>query len=289
MYDVIIIGAGPAGISASLYCKRAGMNTLVFYNGISELQKAHKIENYYGFTNGINGEELYSIGIEQAINLGVEVIKKEIINIELSKNLCFKVKTIEDSFETRAIIIATGNKRRTSNIKGIKEFEGKGVSYCAICDGFFYKNKNVVVIGNGEFAINEANDLQNIVNSIEILTNGQDKPNTDKYEFDTRTIKEIHGDKKVNIIEFEDGTKKEVDGIFIAEGIAGGLDFAKKIGIITNDNNIVVNENMQTNINGIFACGDIVGGMLQINKAVYEGARAGIEATKYVKNLNINL
>ena len=147
MYDIIIIGAGPAGISASLYAKRAGTNVLVLYNENTSLSKAEKIENYYGFPGGITGEDLYENGIKQAKELGVEIKKKEVIQIENLGNT-FNVKTEEEIYETKAIILSTGNKKVRPNIKGIKEFEGKGVSYCAICDAFFYRNKNVAVIGN---------------------------------------------------------------------------------------------------------------------------------------------
>jgi len=286
MYDIIVIGAGPAGISASLYAKRAGMNVLVLYHGISELQKAHKIDNYYGFIEGIAGEELYKNGIKQAQNLGVEVLEKEITNIEIKDNLCYNVKAIDQNFEAKSVIIATGNKKVRPNIKGIAELEGKGISYCAICDGFFYRNKNVAIIGNGEFALSEAEDLENVVNSIIVLTNGKEAPATNKYKVDTRKIKQIHGEQKVNFVEFEDGEKIDIDGIFIAEGIAGGGSFAKKLGIITKGDNIQVNENMETNIPGIFACGNLTGGLLQVNKAVYEGAKAGLQAVNYIKQNN---
>lgn len=300
MYDIIIIGAGPAGISASLYAKRAGMNVLVLYHGTSELEKAHKIDNYYGFADGISGKELFDNGIKQAQNLGVEVLEKEITNIEMSVNegqqVIYNVKAIDQTFEAKAVIIATGNKKVRPNIPGIVEFEGKGISYCAICDGFFYRNKNVAVIGNGEFALSEAEDLENVVNSITILTNGEAnvesgceerfKGLSDKYKVDTRKIKQIIGEQKVKAIEFENGDILEIDGIFVAEGIAGGGSFAKKLGIITkgdNGDNLEVNENMETNIKGIFACGNLTGGLLQVNKAVYEGAKAGLQAVKFVK------
>lgn len=233
MYDIIIIGSGPAGISAALYAKRTGANVLVLYYGTAELEKASKIDNYYGFTNGITGEDLYKNGIMQAKNIGVEVLEREIIDIEIGENSCYKVISPKESFETKSIIIATGNKRIKPNIKGINELEGKGISYCAICDGFFYRNKNVAVIGNGEFAVNEANTLKNVVNTIKILTNGMPKPEVVEYEVDTRKIKEIHGQEKVENIEFEDGETLEVDGIFIAEGIAGRNKLCKK----TWDNN----------------------------------------------------
>ena len=285
MYDAIIVGAGPAGISASLYIKRANLKVLVLYYGESELEKAHKIDNYYGFKNGITGKDLYEAGVEQAKNLGIEVRKEEIINIEMTDDLKFVVKTTEGDYDGKTVIIATGNKKERPNIKGIEDFEGKGISYCAICDGFFYRGKNVVVIGDGNYAIHEANDLAGIAENIKILTNGNGKPNTDKFEIDDRKIKQIHGEKKVSSIEFEDGKFLNIDGIFIAQGIAGGNDFAKKLGIILNKNNIVVNENMETNVKGIFACGNLTGGLLQVNKAVYEGAKAGLQAVQFIRNI----
>ena len=168
MYDVIVIGAGPAGISASLYVKRANKNVLVIYNGESNLEKAEKIDNYYGFENGISGKELYNIGIKQAQNLGIDVVCEEVLNIEYNMD-SFTIKTVDNVYEAASCIIATGNKKLRPNIKGIMEFEGKGISYCAICDGFFYKGKNVVVIGNGKFAISEAKDLENIAGNVKIL------------------------------------------------------------------------------------------------------------------------
>lgn len=286
IYDVIIVGAGPAGISASLYAKRANMNVLVLYHGISQLEKAHKIDNYYGFVNGIIGEELYKNGIEQAKKLGVEVIEKEITDIEMQSDHLFNVKSSEEIFQGKTVIIATGNKKLKPNINGIDKFDGKGISYCAICDGFFYRNKNVVVIGNGDFAVSEANDLENVVANLKILTNGLEAPKTDKYEIDTRKIKEIKGEEKVSSIEFEDGENINVDGIFIAQGTAGGSDFAKKLGIVTQNDNIAINENMETNVKGIYACGNLTGGLLQVNKAIYEGAKAGLQAVSYVKENN---
>ncbi len=283
MHDIIIIGAGPAGVSSGLYAKRAGANVLILYYGESNLEKATKIENYYGFINGIDGKKLYNNGLEQAKNLGIEVKNEEVLNIK-KINEQFIVKTENKEYTAKSVIIATGNKKLRPNIKGVTQFEGKGISYCAICDGFFYRNKNVVVIGNGKFAISEANDLKNIVNNVKILTNGLEMENTSEFEIVTQKIKEIHGDERVKKIEFEDGNTIDVDGIFIALGQAGGSDFAKKIGLMLNKDNIIVDENMKTNIDGLYSCGDATGGLLQVCKAVYDGAKAGLSAVKYVKN-----
>ena len=285
-YDVIIIGAGPSGISASLYTKRANKKTLVLYKDKSGLEKAHKIENYYGFEDGINGEELYNIGIKQAENLGVDVKKEEAIKIEINyedaNEYRFLVTTSNDVYKSKTVILATGNKKNKPKIKGIEKFEGKGISYCATCDGFFYRNKDVAVIGSGDYAISETNDLINVVKDVTILTNGKKAPDfrADNVKIETRGIKEIKGDSKVEEVELDDGTNLKVDGVFVAQGVAGSSDFAKKLGALTNKDNIVVNENMETNVEGLFACGDCTGGLLQVSKAVYEGAVAGLAAIK---------
>lgn len=284
MYDVIILGAGPAGVSASLYCKRSNKNVLIIYNDSSELLKAQKIDNYYGFENGISGKDLYETGIKQSQNLGVEIIKQEVIKIEM-ENGYFNVITEKNSYKSKSVIIAMGSKKNTLKIQGVQEFEGKGISYCAICDGFFYKNKDVAVIGSGNYAISETNDLINIANKITILTNGEKAPEfrADNVEIVTKNIKQISGENRVQEIEFDDNSYLKTDGIFIAQGTAGAVDFAKKLGIMSQNNNIIVNENMETNIKGIFACGDCTGGLLQVSKAVYEGTKAGLAVIEYLK------
>ena len=281
MYDVAIIGAGPAGVSASLYAKRANLNVLIIYYGESNLEKATKIDNYYGFIDGISGADLYKNGIEQAKKLGVEVKNFEVLGIDYMQD-AFNIKTESGNFETKTVILATGNKKVRPNIKGIEEFEGKGISYCAICDAFFYRNKNVAVIGNGKFAVNEATELSNVANKVTILTNGLDKIESD-FEVNTNKISAINGKEKVTDIEFEDGSKIEVDGVFIALGEAGASDFAKTLGILQDRDNIKINEKMETNVPGIYACGNATGGLLQVCKAVYEGAEAGLSAVNYIR------
>ena len=200
MYDVIIVGAGPAGISASLYTVRKNLKTLIIYKEKSALEKTNKIENYYGFENGINGKELYNIGIKQAQNIGANVIEDEVTNIQIeylkkdgNREKIFKIKTLNEQFESKSVILATGNKKNKPNIKNIEEYEGKGISYCAICDGFFYRNKDVAVIGNGDYAISEAMDLQNVAKSITILTNGRQAPEyrAENISINIKPIKEI--------------------------------------------------------------------------------------------------
>lgn len=283
MNDVVIIGAGPAGISASLYAKRANLDVTVLYHGESNIEQAHLIDNYYGFPEGISGKDLYNNGIKQAQELGVDVKEAQVVGVENLGNH-FNVKTVKGNLETKTIIISTGNKKVKPSIPGIQEFEGKGISYCAICDAFFFKNKNVAIIGNGEFAISEANELFHIAGNVTILTNGLDAPDCE-YEINTKKIKQIDGETKVKKIEFEDGSALDVDGVFIALGEAGASDFAKTLGLLQNGDDIKVNENMETNIKGVYACGNITGGLLQVSKAVYEGAKAGISAVNYIRSI----
>ena len=284
MYDVIIIGGGPAGISAGLYTQRANKKTLIIYQESTSLQKAAKIENYYGFEDGISGSNLYKTGIKQAQNIGIKTLKEEVIRVGIIQE-GFEVVTDKNIYFAKSIIIAIGTKKNKTNIKGVKELEGKGVSYCAICDGFFYKNRNVAVIGSGSYALSETNDLINIANKITILTNGEKAPEfrADNVEVVDKKIEEISGENRVKEVRFTDGTTLETDGVFIAQGTAGSIELAKKIGLMTNGDKIVVDQNMQTNINGIYACGDCTGGLLQVSKAVYEGTVAGLEVNKYLK------
>ncbi len=280
MYDVIVIGSGPAGITAAIYAKRRNLSILVISKGNGTLQKAEKIDNYYGFENGIAGKELYVNGIKQAKNLGIDFIEDEVINIEYINQ--FTIETVNSKYEAKAVILATGVSRNVPNIKGIKEFEGKGVSYCAVCDSFFYKGKDVAVLGDGNYAIHEFETLKPIASSVTILTNGNTMvENRDSsIEVNSKKIREFRGDTKLEKVEFEDNTIQNLNGVFIAMGTASSSDLARKIGARIENNNIVVNENMETTVPSLFACGDCTGGLLQISKAVYEGAKAGLAVLK---------
>lgn len=280
MYDVIVIGSGPAGITAAIYSKRRNLSILVISKGNGTLQKAEKIDNYYGFENGISGKELYVNGIKQAKNLGIDFIEDEVINIEYINQ--FTIETVNSKYEAKAVILATGVSRNVPNIKGIKEFEGKGVSYCAVCDSFFYKGKDVAVLGDGNYAIHEFETLKPIASSVTILTNGNTmvENRNSSIEVNSKKIREFRGDTKLEKVEFEDNTIQNLNGVFIAMGTASSSDLARKIGARIENNNIVVNENMETTVPSLFACGDCTGGLLQISKAVYEGAKAGLAVLK---------
>lgn len=157
MEKIIIIGAGPAGISAALYAARANMDPLVINNGIGALEKAEKIENYYGMEHPVSGKELFETGLAQAKALGVRILEVQVLGIGGFDT--FTVKTTAGDFDTISVILATGSKRKAPAIPGIKEFEGRGVSYCAVCDAFFYRGKDVAVLGNSDFALHEAEEL----------------------------------------------------------------------------------------------------------------------------------
>lgn len=283
VYDVIIIGSGPAGVSAAIYAKRGGANVLVITKDIGTLGKAKKIENYYGFES-ITGEELYKNGLEQLKSLNIELIKDEVVQLNYTDK--FEVITVNNTFKTKYVVLATGVSRNIPNIKGIKEFEGKGVSYCAICDAFFYRNKNVAVLGSGNYAIHEAEILKPVVKSVTLLTNSEKLvENRDiNLNINEKKIKEVRGYEKVDEIVFEDNTKENINGIFVAIGTASTNDLARKIGARIENNHIVVNENLETNVPGLYACGDCTGGILQISKAAYEGTKVGLEIVNRIKS-----
>lgn len=289
MYDSIIIGSGPAGISSTVYMVRAGLKVLIISKNQSSLNKAEKIENYYGFEEPISGKKLNEDGIKQAKRLGAEFLEKEVISIRYYENECYEVLVAnqgkDEKYIAKTIVLATGTNRNRPNIRGIKEFEGKGISYCAICDAPFFRNKDVAVLGNGDYAIGEIEELLPIVKSVTMLTNGL-KPieyRSDKLDINTKTIREFRGTSRIEEVEFEDNSVKEINGVFIAQGTASSVDFAKKLGAMVENNYIVVNEKMETTVPNIYACGDCTGGLLQISKAVYEGTVAGLEIIKKLK------
>ena len=283
MYDIIIIGAGPAGISAALYTLRANLNPLIIGKDGGALQQTDKIENYFGTGGVISGKELLEKGITQAENLGASFAKEEVVSIEWMEN--FTVTTQSNRYEAKAVIIATGNKRSTAKIKGIDTLEGKGVSYCAVCDAFFYRGKNVGILGNGEYALHEAMALKGVVNSITIFTDG--KEITADFPEDisivTSPVEEIQGEEKVSGVKTKDGNIYPLDGVFVALGTAGAGELARKLGLPIENNRISVNKDKSTMIPGIFAAGDCIGGVLQIATAVGEGAEAALSAIKYLK------
>ncbi len=281
-FDLVIIGGGPAGISAALYAKRAGVSVGVIHSGSGSLWKAEKIDNYYGFPGSINGAKLYRDGIDQAQNLGIEVIEDEVVGIGYMGT--YEVKGKSDEYESKSLLIATGSKRTTPKIEHFVDYEGKGVSYCAVCDGFFYRGKNVAVLGSGDYALAEAEELKNIAAGVTILTNGeQPSANFTGFTVITDKIISLSGEDRLGEVTFENGTALPLSGLFVAIGVAGATDFAKKLGAVTKGAYIAADEGGRTNLPGLFAAGDCTGGLLQVSIAVSKGASAGLAAVEFLR------
>ncbi len=288
MKKALIIGAGPAGISASLYISRSNCcKATVISNGQSALAKADMIENYFGFAEPVSGQVLLENGRKNAQRLGAEFIDGELIELQLTADMKFSAVFSagkQDIFDT--VLIATGASRKTPDITGLKSFEGKGISYCAVCDAFFYRGKPTAVIGSGEYAAHEAETLSGTSSSVTIVTNGEELTASlpENIICITDKIKEISGDGKVERIVFENDKEIDISGIFIAVGTAGSTDIARKTGAVIDENKIIVDENMQTNVPGLFAAGDCTGGLLQVSKAVSDGAIAGLGMIRFIKS-----
>ena len=285
MSNIVIIGSGPAGVSAALYTARAGVDTTVLTRGPGALDRAELIQNYYGFAAPISGAELERQGIEGAKAVGVKFVTTEAVGLTYTNKLT--VETLDGDYPADAVVLATGASRATPRIPGLAGLEGHGVSYCATCDAFFYRGKDVAVLGHGNYAVHEAQVLLPVAKSVTLLTDGNEPraqiPETIKVN--TAKINKINGSTLIDSIEFEDADEQKINGLFVAVGVAGSADLARKLGVALNGRNIAVNETMQTNLPGLYAAGDCTGGMLQIAKAVHEGAIAGREVIKYVKSL----
>lgn len=296
LVDIIIIGKGPAGISAALYTQRANMETLVIGREGSSLEKTGKIENYYGLEEAISGEKLLGIGENQAKRLGVQILDEEVAAIaKFYKEKYFKVSTITGEYYSKAVLIATGQPQKKVNIEGLKTFEGKGVSYCTTCDGFFYRDMCVGVLGHSAYAVHEAMELEAYTKDITLFTNGAELDETGdladkagRFKINTRPILKLTGDEYLQDIYFKDGKSQKLDGLFVAYGTASSIDFAKKLGVLTENNAILVDNKQSTNIEGVFAAGDCTGGFKQIATAVGQGAVAGKSIIEFVRKLKNN-
>lgn len=283
MTDLLIIGKGPAGISAALYALRANMKVTVVGKDIGSLAQAHAIENYYGLSTPLSGTELAQIGVNQAKALGAEFLEEEVLDLDFNGQFVLKTKTA--TLSSKALIMATGSARKKGNIPGMAEYETRGISYCAVCDGFFYRGKDVAVLGSGEYALHEAKELLAITEHVTILTNGEplkvEVPSEIKV-IET-PVKKLFGESHLEGLEFKDDSQLNVSGLFVALGSASAADFARKIGAAVDGPKINVDANMQTSVPGLFAAGDCTGGTLQVAVAVGEGAIAGLSAVKYIR------
>lgn len=283
-YDTILIGKGPAGISAAVYLVRGGMKVLVIGKGRGALEKAEKIENYYGFPEPVTGAELVDRGIAQAERLGAEIVSEEAVGIGMEDS--FVVKTVGGEYRSRSILLATGKSRFSLKIPGFEELRGRGISFCATCDAFFYRKKKLAVLGTGDYAASELHELLAVTSDITLFTNGEPLSSAafpPDIPVVTATISRFEGTERMTGISTTDGVVHPADGVFVALGTAGAADFAAKVGVEVKGTDIVVDSSFMTNIPGLFAAGDCTGGFLQIAKAVADGALAAKSMMTFLK------
>ena len=280
MYDCIVIGIGPSGISAAIYLKRFGLNVLVIGSDYGTLSVNTSIENYYGI-DYIQGIDLIEKGILQAKNLDIEVLKEEVVKIEMLDG--FIVGTNKSSYNAKTVFIGTGMKRTSINIPGLKELEGRGVSYCAVCDGFLYRKKRIGLLGSGDFMKSELEVLKRFSKDIVVFTNGDEVSLDDVLVVKDKVIS-VEGNDFLSSVTTS-GDKYFIDALFVAVGMASGSSFASHLGLIVDDfGHLVVNDFM-TNVPGIFAGGDVIGGVKQIVKAASDGCCAAYKIKDYLKGL----
>ncbi len=314
-YSVIIVGGGPAGLSAALYTARAGLSTAVLSASPGALARAEKIENYFGIS--CSGPELLNRGRRQAEAAGVTFIEGEVLLTEPAEQgfrTVYSVKTpaaagfsgtpdangtpaagaeytpeagceCEKELLSGAVILATGAQRRQLNLKNAAELEGRGVSYCAVCDAFFYRGADVAVLGAGEYALHELEALLPVVGSCCLLTDGEPVPAAlpPGVKCFTSPLAALSGQTELQGVLLKDDTHLAVSGLFVAKGVAGAAELARRAGAETVQGNIIINTEGMTSLPGLFAAGDCTGGVLQVSVAVGEGAKAALSAIKYLK------
>ena len=297
IYDVAIVGAGPAGMTAALYCGRANLSCIIFGNIFdSQLAKAGDVQNYPGF-DSIQGIELVEKFNHQLGKYNIVHVPTCINRIRKADGM-FSLITESGEFTTRCIIIATGSRYRQLNVPGEKEFNYRGVSYCAVCDGSFYKGKRVVLIGHGDQAAKSALYLAGLCKQVIILSNLAEietttykdqilsQPNIQEI-FNVKVLA-IEGREYVEQVRYSvrNGPDEMIkaDGVFIEGGTPNSV-LARELGLeLDEKNNINVNRpDMTTIVEGVFAAGDVTGGIHQISKAVGEGACAAVSAALFLK------
>ena len=298
--DLIIIGGGPAGITAAIYASRNNINTILFSKNIGGMlfNKAVDVQNYTGFPS-ITGFELAEKFKEHLETQDKVCIKEDESLSIVQENNVFKVNTLQKKYFSRAVIIAAGSKPRELNIKGEKEFLGKGVSYCPVCDGPFLKNKDIAIIGGGNAAFESAIFLSNMVSKILILERGTrvlaDQKNQEKVKsfgnvqvFTNAQVLEIKGNDFVNFIEWMHNEKlieTELKGVFIQAGYTPKTDYLKELVDLNDKREIIVDIDMKTKTKGLFAAGDITNSKVkQIICAASSGAIAALSAYNYLLN-----
>jgi len=300
---VLIIGAGPAGLSAALYAARAELNPVVL-TGMTmggQASITHIIENYPGFPDGLPGPELGELFRAQAERFGAEIIFDSATEVNFSEKP-YKVKTYGGEYTADSIIITTGATPRHLEIPGEVELTGKGVSYCGTCDGFFFKDKDVVVVGGGDSATEEGNFLTRFANKVTIvhrrdelraspILESRAKANP-KIEFIWNTVvQSIEGENSVNqvkLMNVKTGEESlfETDGVFIFIGHSPNTELFKEYLEMDEDEYLVVNKYMETNLPGIYAAGEVADPHFrQVITSAGMGAAAAIQATRYLEGL----
>lgn len=282
MYDCIIVGAGPAGLSAAIYLKNANKNILILEKEVpgGKILKAKKINNYLGLTNIDPSSIAYSM-YEQVINMNVSIKIEKVLDIKKENN--FIIKTNKEEYKTKNILLCCGKVEKSLEIENEEEFIGNGISYCAKCDGNLFKDKKIVVVGNNKESIEEAMYLKNIASKIIYINYSNEQVKIDNIEvIENKKIKNLYKENdKLSMIKLDDNTEIKTDGLFILNGSTPNIDFIKKLNIKTSDGYIIVDKNMKTNIDGIYAAGDIIKkDLYQIVTAASEGAVAAVNIIK---------
>ncbi|TFG03943.1 MAG: thioredoxin reductase [Promethearchaeota archaeon] len=299
IYDLIVLGGGPTAIGCAIYAKRFALDVLIVGKNFGGLiATTHIVENYPAISS-ISGQGLMDMFKEHMDSLEIPYITDEIKSIE-KVNEHFELRSFFQNFKAYSVCIATGSLRRKLGIPGEEEFAGKGVSYCATCDGPFYKDKVVCVIGGSDSAAKEALFLAQNTKKVYIIYRGEDlraEPINKKRVLESDNIEIIYetnivkiiGEGKVKSVVFENGKELNVDGVFIEIGSIPNSDIAKRIGVDTNDHNeIKINRKSETNIPGIFAAGDVADAPFkQAITGVAEGVIAAYSAFDYVKEMII--
>lgn len=303
IYDVVIIGAGPAGMTSAVYTSRANLSTIMIERGIpgGQMANTEEVENYPGYES-ILGPELANKMLDHAKKFGTEYAYGDVKQIIDEKP--YKIIDLgSKQYKAKAVIVATGNKAKLLGVPGEKEFAGRGVSYCAVCDGAFFRNKELIVIGGGDSAVEEAVFLTKFASKVTIIHRRetlraqkilQDRAfKNEKIEFIwNSTIDEIYGETKVQgakVRNLQTGevTDLSADGVFIYVGMVPLISAVENLGITNEAGYVLTNDNMETKIPGIFAAGDVREKTLrQIVTATGDGSIAAMAAQHYIESLN---
>jgi thioredoxin reductase (NADPH) len=298
IYDILIIGAGPAGLTAAIYTAWLGLKTLVLESAIAggKAWTAPQIENFPGFDEGIKGVDLVEKMQRQAERLGAEiVINEEVVGLELAGDIKH-VATRKQVYDASVVILATGTQKRKLHVPGEAEFLGRGVSYCAVCDGPFFKRSKVAVVGNSHEAVVEALSLAEMVEHVLLVHEGEleiegtllDRLHgKSKIETLQGKVTAITGDKTVKTVKIQTVAapiEREVKGVFIALGSVPLTAIVRNAGVNLDINGcLLVDRQQRTNIEGVFAAGDCTCGGMQIVTAAGEGAMAAMRASGYFR------